>query len=62
MPQQQLDLCARTGCGKHIGESCITLPEDGRDPGKRPEFCSTDCAAQERFRRKYDRRVSWDAL
>ncbi len=51
---------ARPGCQKPLNGTAVTLPEDGRDPEKRPEFCSTDCAVEERFRRKYAARAAAD--
>jgi hypothetical protein len=50
--------CARHGCSTALGNGYVQLPEDRRqaDP---PHFCSTDCATQERFRRKYDQKRRW---
>lgn len=55
---QSPDLCAYHRCSRELGEERSTLPEDGRDPSSRPQFCSTSCAALERFKRKYDRKIA----
>lgn len=51
------DICDRPGCNRRLGDGYVSLPEDRHKPNP-PRFHSTDCAVEERFRRKYAARVA----